>query len=211
MNYAGERYRRMSAGARHRRSAADGVSAGHVRRQRLRRWTRTTNTARDCGCRAAPHRRGRARQPRRARARAATAASPSTARRCSEIARVAPEQVQIVRRYVREIERTSTRAGACGSMGDVGTGKTTLAMLVSKAALDAGRSVAIYSLPRLLSLIRESIDDARPGMRRLPRAAHARSTCCTSTTSAPRTRPTGCSSSSTRSSTPATRPSGRWS
>ncbi len=43
-------------------------------------------------------------------------------------------------------------------MGDVGTGKTTLAMLVSKAALDAGRSVAIYSLPRLLNLIREAID-----------------------------------------------------
>ena len=42
--------------------------------------------------------------------------------------------------------------------GDVGTGKTTLAMLVSKAALDAGRSVAIYSLPRLLNLLRESMD-----------------------------------------------------
>ena len=42
--------------------------------------------------------------------------------------------------------------------GDVGTGKTTLAMLVSKAALDAGRTVAIYSLPRLLGLLRESIE-----------------------------------------------------
>ena len=31
-------------------------------------------------------------------------------------------------------------------------------MLVSKAALDAGRSVAIYSLPRLLNLLRESMD-----------------------------------------------------
>ena len=40
----------------------------------------------------------------------------------------------------------------------MGTGKTTLAMLVSKAALDAGRTVAIYSLPRLLSLLRESMD-----------------------------------------------------
>ncbi len=30
-------------------------------------------------------------------------------------------------------------------------------MLVSKAALDAGRSVAIYSLPRLLNLLRESM------------------------------------------------------
>jgi DNA replication protein DnaC len=41
-------------------------------------------------------------------------------------------------------------------MGPVGTGKTTLAMLVSKAALEAGRSVAIYSLPRLLNEIRDT-------------------------------------------------------
>ena len=41
-------------------------------------------------------------------------------------------------------------------MGPVGTGKTTLAILVSKAALAAGRSVAIYSLPRLLNEIRDT-------------------------------------------------------
>jgi DNA replication protein DnaC len=41
-------------------------------------------------------------------------------------------------------------------MGPVGTGKTTLAMLVSQAALKAGRSVAIYSLPRLLNEIRDT-------------------------------------------------------
>jgi DNA replication protein DnaC len=49
-------------------------------------------------------------------------------------------------------------------MGDVGTGKTTLAMLVSKAALDAGRSVAIYSIPHLLAEIRDTYD-ADPGER----------------------------------------------
>jgi DNA replication protein DnaC len=43
-------------------------------------------------------------------------------------------------------------------MGDVGTGKTSLAMLVSKAALELGRSVAIYSLPRLLARIRRTYD-----------------------------------------------------
>ena len=43
-------------------------------------------------------------------------------------------------------------------MGDVGTGKTTLAMLVSKAAVEAGRTVAIYSLPRLLARIRRTYD-----------------------------------------------------
>ena len=41
-------------------------------------------------------------------------------------------------------------------MGPVGTGKTTLAMLVSKAAISAGRSVAIFSLPRLLNEIRDT-------------------------------------------------------
>ena len=43
--------------------------------------------------------------------------------------------------------------------GDVGTGKTTLAMLVSKTALEAGRSVAIYSLPRLLAEIRDTYEE----------------------------------------------------
>ena len=43
-------------------------------------------------------------------------------------------------------------------MGDVGTGKTTLAMLVSKAAVEAQRTVAIYSLPRLLARIRRTYD-----------------------------------------------------
>ena len=42
--------------------------------------------------------------------------------------------------------------------GDVGTGKTTLAMLVSKHAIEAGHSVAIYSLPRLLARIRRTYD-----------------------------------------------------
>ena len=43
--------------------------------------------------------------------------------------------------------------------GDVGTGKTTLAMLVSKAAMEAERTVAIYSLPRLLAMLRDTYDD----------------------------------------------------
>ena len=47
-------------------------------------------------------------------------------------------------------------------MGDTGTGKTTLAMLVSKAALEDSRSVAIYSLPKLLARIRRTYD-SEPG------------------------------------------------
>ncbi|HMW46598.1 MAG TPA: ATP-binding protein, partial [Solirubrobacterales bacterium] len=39
-------------------------------------------------------------------------------------------------------------------MGDTGTGKTTLAMLVSKEALRRDHTVAIYSMPSLLTRIR---------------------------------------------------------
>ena len=35
--------------------------------------------------------------------------------------------------------------------GTVGTGKTTLALLVARAARDAGRSVAVYSVPLLFA------------------------------------------------------------
>ena len=74
-----------------------------------------------------------------------------------------------------------------------------------------GHSVAIYSLPRLLARIRRTYDgDGRRAL--LPRvlpSASPRSTCCTSTTSAPRSAATGSSSSSTRSSTSATRRTAR--
>jgi DNA replication protein DnaC len=46
--------------------------------------------------------------------------------------------------------------------GDTGTGKTTLAMLISKAALESGKTVAIYSLPKLLARIRRTYD-SEPG------------------------------------------------
>jgi DNA replication protein DnaC len=42
--------------------------------------------------------------------------------------------------------------------GTNGTGKTTLAMLVSRLAIEAGHTVAIYSLPRLLARIRRTYD-----------------------------------------------------
>ena len=56
------------------------------------------------------------------------------------------------------IEEALERGEGAWLMGDVGTGKTSLAMLASKAALEAGRSVAIYSMPRLLARIRQTYD-----------------------------------------------------
>jgi len=116
-----------------------------------------SNTAVDCGCRAGRIASARTRSlagriPRRYRG--VSFDRPPV----SDIARTAPEQIRSVRRYVQAIEENLDAGRGLWIQGDVGTGKTTLAMLVSKAALDAGRSVAIYSLPRLLNLLRESMD-----------------------------------------------------
>ena len=62
-----------------------------------------------------------------------------------------------MRRYVRNLDDRLDEGRGLWLTGDVGTGKTTLAMIVSKAAVDAGRTVAIYSLPRLLNLIRDEV------------------------------------------------------
>src|SRR5205814_9817554 len=70
-----------------------------------------------------------------------------------------PGVVRAVRRFVDDIGPNLDAGRGFWLMGDVGTGKTTLAMLVSKAALEAGRSVAIYSLPRLLAELRKTFDE----------------------------------------------------
>jgi DNA replication protein DnaC len=63
-----------------------------------------------------------------------------------------------VRDYVEAISERLEDGRGLWLMGDVGTGKTALAMLVSKTAVEAGHSVAIYSLPRLLARIRRTYD-----------------------------------------------------
>jgi DNA replication protein DnaC len=74
-----------------------------------------------------------------------------------------PEQIRVARRFAAQIDENLRDGRGIWIMGDIGTGKTMLAMLISKAALDAGRTVAIYSLPRLLNLIRETIASSREG------------------------------------------------
>lgn len=66
--------------------------------------------------------------------------------------------VEAVREYVDSLAERIADGRGLWLEGDVGTGKTTLAMLVSKRAIEAGRSVAIYSLPRLLARIRRTYD-----------------------------------------------------
>jgi DNA replication protein DnaC len=72
-------------------------------------------------------------------------------------------QVQVVKRFVRDIDSNLDEGRGLWFYGSVGTGKTTLAMIVSRAALDAGRSVAIYSLPRLLAEIRATFESDSEG------------------------------------------------
>jgi DNA replication protein DnaC len=116
-----------------------------------------TNTASDCACRPGRIARVRAqalagRVPRKYRG--VSFERPPV----SDIARVAPEEVRQVRRYVQRIDEHLDAGQGLWLWGDVGTGKTTLAMLASQAALEAGRSVVIHSLPRLLNLIRNAIE-----------------------------------------------------
>jgi DNA replication protein DnaC len=80
------------------------------------------------------------------------------------VTELSPDVVRQVRSFVRDIEGNVAKGRGLWFMGDVGTGKTTLAMLVAKAALDQGLSVAIYSVPHLLAEIRDTYD-ADPGER----------------------------------------------
>jgi DNA replication protein DnaC len=73
-----------------------------------------------------------------------------------------PHVVREVRRYCREVAERLDQGKGLWFTGDVGTGKTTLAMLISKAAMEADRTVAIYSLPRLLAMLRETYEDDAP-------------------------------------------------
>jgi DNA replication protein DnaC len=118
-----------------------------------------TLTARDCRCR-----------PLRiaaARARSLEGRIPSRYRAISfehsdviDMERRFPTQVREVRGFVRDLDANLDAGRGLWLTGGVGTGKTALAMIVSRAAIDHGRSVAIYSCPRLLGVIRESIDGA---------------------------------------------------
>jgi DNA replication protein DnaC len=76
-----------------------------------------------------------------------------------EIAERCGPQVRAVRAFVGDIDAQLDAGRGLWFYGGPGTGKTTLAMIVAKAALDAGRTVAIYSLPRLLAEIRTTFDD----------------------------------------------------
>jgi DNA replication protein DnaC len=111
-----------------------------------------TNTASDCRCRA--------QRISRAQARSLSAVIPRRYRDVSfdrpPVTEIDAGVVRAVRDYTGRIDEHLAAGRGLWLMGPPGTGKTTLAMLVSKAASEAGHSVAIYSLPRLLNEIRDT-------------------------------------------------------
>jgi DNA replication protein DnaC len=115
----------------------------------------STNTAYDCRCRP--------QLIARRQARSLSAVIPRRYRDASfdrpPVTDIEPAIVSAARRFANGIEKRLDEGQGLWFMGPVGTGKTTLAMLVSKAALAAGRSVAIYSLPDLLRKIRQTFDN----------------------------------------------------
>lgn len=66
--------------------------------------------------------------------------------------------VRAVRSYADDLPGRLGSGRGLWFHGPQGTGKTTLAMLVSKHALASGRSVAIYSVPRILAELRDTFD-----------------------------------------------------
>jgi len=114
-----------------------------------------TNTARPCECRASRINRRASRRigsgiPRRFR-------GVSFDRK--PICDLDPMVLRQVRDFITDLDRNLDRGRGFWFYGDVGTGKTSLAMLISSAAIDAGRSVAIYSVPQLLADIKATYED----------------------------------------------------
>lgn len=66
--------------------------------------------------------------------------------------------VSEIRGFCDSIDQRLDEGEGLWMMGDIGTGKTSLAMLISKLAADRGRTVAVYSAPRLLAEIRRTYD-----------------------------------------------------
>lgn len=72
------------------------------------------------------------------------------------ITREAPEVVRVVRRYCDRVDEMLDRGEGLWFLGGPGTGKSHLAYLTAQTALAAGRSVAIYTGPRLMDALRST-------------------------------------------------------
>jgi DNA replication protein DnaC len=64
--------------------------------------------------------------------------------------------VNAVQAFTDELDENIAIGQGMWLMGNTGTGKTTLGMLIARTALAAGKSVAIYFTPKLLTQIRQT-------------------------------------------------------
>ena len=69
-----------------------------------------------------------------------------------------PALLRRVKAFTRDIGRNLEDGKGLWFDGPVGTGKSSLAILVAKAAKEAGRSYAVYPMPRLLAEIKRTFD-----------------------------------------------------
>jgi DNA replication protein DnaC len=121
------------------------------------------DVARECECRAQRLKRGRNRGVASVippRYRGVSFDRPPV----SDMARDpgAKDVLNAVQKYVDDLDKNLASGRGLWLSGGTGTGKTTLAMLISKVALRDSHSVAIYSLPKLLARIRKTFD-SEPG------------------------------------------------
>jgi DNA replication protein DnaC len=114
----------------------------------------TTNEARPCRCRDQQQRRA-----------ASGGIGSGIGRRFREVSFEREPVVSLdaivlrrVRAFVRSIHDNLEAGRGLWFDGPVGTGKTSLAVLVAKAASDAGRSFAVYPVPMLLAEIKRTYD-----------------------------------------------------
>jgi DNA replication protein DnaC len=73
------------------------------------------------------------------------------------------EAVAAARSYVDNLDRNLASGKGIWFLGNVGTGKTTLGMLIARLALEQRYSVAVYSTAKLLNRIRSTYGSDRLG------------------------------------------------
>lgn len=68
--------------------------------------------------------------------------------------------IQAARFFLDDLDRNLSDGAGLWFMGNTGTGKTSLAMLIAKEALSRGKTVAVYFTPKLLTRIRKTFQAA---------------------------------------------------
>lgn len=76
----------------------------------------------------------------------------------SDMVHTQPDALREVRRHCEEIGLRLDAGRGLWLLGEAGTGKTTLAMLIARHAMELHRTTAIYSTVRLLEEIRATFD-----------------------------------------------------